>query len=243
MAHGHADHGLGMAKRTIHAVADLGELAARLGSIDTFDRRGDIVWYDDFEALFNKWAPIVAADIGSVIQSDYIAKRGTHSLELTTGPVAGGATGVYHEEGYPVLSNFGFEAHFHLYHDTIRAYIEARIFTGTQRLRTYLVYERDNSRWRYLDHNGIEQDLLLGVTYPARTTLFVPCKFVIDITNRTYLRGIFSNQEVDMSAFGVQVTPDLITVPHLQMRILAHTPLTPAQRCYFDNVIITQNEP
>lgn len=243
MAHGHPDYGLDTQKQTIHVVTDLGELAARLDSIDTFDRRGDIVWYDDFEDLYNKWIDLGGLDTGSVIQADDRAKRGTHSIEITTGPLAGGGTGAYHEEGYPVLSNFGFEAHFHLLHNTVRAYIETQIFTGTRRFRAYLVYERDNLRWRYLDLNGVEQDLLLGVTYPFSINLFVPCKFVIDITNRTYLRGIFSNQEVDMSAFGVQDTPDLVTAPHIQIQIRAFSPGTPDQICYFDNVIITQNEP
>jgi len=50
MPRGHPDYGQAGPTSLIATVPDLGELAARLGSNNTWDRRGFILWYDDFEA-------------------------------------------------------------------------------------------------------------------------------------------------------------------------------------------------
>ena len=36
-------------------ITDMGELAARLGAPNVFDRLGSIVWYDDFQYGLSRW--------------------------------------------------------------------------------------------------------------------------------------------------------------------------------------------
>ena len=51
MASGHPDGGEGGETQIIHTVQDVGELAARLGSVSAYFRSGNVVWFDDFEDL------------------------------------------------------------------------------------------------------------------------------------------------------------------------------------------------
>lgn len=243
MPHGQPDYGMYAEKRTTYGLADMGELAARLGSIVTFDRRGDVIWYEDFEDTYNKWTLLSGVDTGTVAQSNERARRGDNSLKITTGALSGGATGSYHQEPYPVLSKVGFEAHCHIYHATITFRVRVSIYTGTQRLRGGLAYDKPNTKWQYHNSGGTWTDLITGVDYPTGNTLFVPCKLVIDPTAQTYVRGIFSNREEDMSAIGLQVTADLVTAPHIEVYIYGLSAGTANQICYFDDIIITQNEP
>ena len=55
MAHGHPDYGGAAPLATVYTLQDLAELAARLGSIDVFDRRGNVLLLDDFESGIKKW--------------------------------------------------------------------------------------------------------------------------------------------------------------------------------------------
>lgn len=43
-----------------HVVGDVGELAARLGSPDVFDRQGDVIFYDRFQHGLSAWRTTVA---------------------------------------------------------------------------------------------------------------------------------------------------------------------------------------
>ena len=56
MAHGAPDWFGTTPQGMVHRVADLAELAARLGSPDVFDRRGNVLFMDSFENGQNNWS-------------------------------------------------------------------------------------------------------------------------------------------------------------------------------------------
>jgi len=55
VAHGTPDWGVTAGARTVYQMTDLGELAVRLGSIVTHDRRGDVIFLEDFEEGMGRW--------------------------------------------------------------------------------------------------------------------------------------------------------------------------------------------
>ena len=112
MAHGQPDFGLYAVKKTVSGLADLGELAVRLGSIITFDRRGDIVWFDDFEGDVFKWERDPSGVDAAIIVSPEAARNGAFSAKLTTGNLADDHATILHHLPYPVTSRVGFEISF-----------------------------------------------------------------------------------------------------------------------------------
>ncbi|GAG14536.1 unnamed protein product, partial [marine sediment metagenome] len=109
MPHGVKPYGRTEAQNTVFGLQDMGELAARQGSIVTFDRRGNVIWYDDFESSLNKW---LLYDLGvgaAVVESNEAARNGLVSCKVTTSAVLGQYSGIRHDHMIPVLSKLGFE--------------------------------------------------------------------------------------------------------------------------------------
>lgn len=77
MARGHPDGGEGGSTTIIHTVTDLGELAARLGSIVTYHRSGNVIYYEDFEnTLSGWWVDAAGAGASILISTDYCFRGG-----------------------------------------------------------------------------------------------------------------------------------------------------------------------
>ena len=55
MARSGPDWGLRGGKATVFPLTDMAELAARLRSIDVYDRAGDVIALDDFQSGIDQW--------------------------------------------------------------------------------------------------------------------------------------------------------------------------------------------
>ncbi len=74
--------------QTVTAIADNAELAARLKSIVTFDRRGNIIWMDDFEGAILLWETALSGTDAAIAISAASAHQGSTSCKLTAGKTA-----------------------------------------------------------------------------------------------------------------------------------------------------------
>lgn len=83
MVHGMRDYGIYASKSTVVALEDMAELASRLGSIVTYDRKGDVVFMDDYEAPIEKFGEQNAIDAETKLDSE-VALSGAQSLKFTT---------------------------------------------------------------------------------------------------------------------------------------------------------------
>jgi len=83
MAHGMRDYGIYAVKSTVVALEDMAELAARLGSIVTYDRKGDVIFTDDYEAPTEKFRDSSLA-LAEVKLDSTTAVSGAQSVKLTT---------------------------------------------------------------------------------------------------------------------------------------------------------------
>ncbi len=89
----------------------LSETASRLGSIDTFDRRGQVLWMDDFEGGISKWT--LSGDAGYTIaaSTDY-AESGLVSCKMVTNAVLNNYAQIARMMPIPSLSKIGCEFSF-----------------------------------------------------------------------------------------------------------------------------------
>lgn len=242
MAHGQADYGKYAPKLTVGSMADNAELATRLGSIVTYDRRGDVIWYDDFESGINKWEDR-STDLGHGLDvSALYARNGGFSAKITCGSNGAFAGTMGHFQAPPVKSKVGLEAHwarplFNFTNIYFRMFIEHTTEVWDARIRfvsaTGALEYWDGAAW---------QTIQLNVGARAWPSHFHALKFVVDLDTNLYTRLLFENLSFDLSGYTlphtvVAATPDLIAT------IQAVGANGVNSLVHIDDVILTQNEP
>ena len=85
MPRGLPDYGMYQSVALAAGMADMGELAARLGSINVYDRRGWTFWQDDFEAPVLRWDASFGRGGNRPILSSAFAYMGGQSALLSCG--------------------------------------------------------------------------------------------------------------------------------------------------------------
>lgn len=246
MAHGTKAYGRTAAIDTVYGIQDMGELAARLGSIDTHDRRGNVLWMDDFEngVLAGKWSFVehtaVTVEVGL---STLRPKRGAFATRIafTAAALVNDYGRIRNRFCYPSLGKTGLEASFTS--DDTRHNITVAMyrFDGTWQYSGSLQFDESTGVLSYLNSAGA----YVAIAAIA-TQVFAYCvvKLVIDLALNRYIRAIFNDVEFDLSAQGLRVTASAVT-PVLEAMLRSVIVVLPvgATSTHFDDVILTTNEP
>jgi len=242
MPHGGPDWGTGGEISTVHTIEDLGELAARLGSINTHDRRGNVIWMDDFESSLNKWdvsmtAGSAARGAGVSITNEY-ARNGAFSAKLLTGDVQWDEISIDHIMAYTTISKIGFEFSIRREAGLPPLYIFFGGYDGLHTFQSALYWKLGDLSYLGADNAYHALDLYhYWVAY-----FFFTIKLVIDLKTAKYVRLIINNVSYDLSARSFY----WVDTPHTPALIPMVKILTPGvYNCpaYIDDIIITQNEP
>lgn len=242
MPHGTPDWGLVGPKATTFGLDDLGEHAARLGSIVTFDRRGDVMFLDDFEAGLGK-AIFTLNGLNAAAQlHTERPKSGAFCLRMVGGSDALRYCLLSYWLGYPVLGSFGFEASVAFPGELESLWIRMLLYTGTRELTATIIYDRATLEWRYTPRVGADipfaTNWQLLFHYPPYHTI----KLVIDGAKETYLRAMID----DRWYLGAQPLIPVTTlglIPHLECEIWLVSRALNNDYVTVDDIIITQNEP
>jgi len=241
MAHTLPDYSSKWRNETIFGVADMGELAARLNSIDKFDRRGNVIWMDDFEGATNLWTLNGGAGYATALNAA-VALAGSQSMKMTTGGIGGNNWAIiYRTLAYPVLSNIGFEISSSWDDDVLYFYWQIFLWTGTTLMDPSIRYNDTTHELLYLDAANVYQVFATNVDMDLNANSFNTCKLVIDFVNGYYQRFIFNNVTYDLSAYPCR---QAASATRARLRVLfsqyADGVTTPS--IYADNAIVTQNE-
>jgi len=224
------------------SVTDLGEVAARLGSIVTFDRRGDVYWLDDFEDGKAKWAAETSGAGAGVAVSTTYARNGAKSVELTAGTDMSHYAGIGRLFPYPALSRWGFEGSWSFDSDLETFDIIISVYDGTNLTSAILRYDCVNQKVQYLDSAGAMQDLATSVDLHDYYNMFNTFKLVLDLETGKYERAIANESEYDMAGIALQQAAIAVSpVVKLSMRNTAVGGTGGV--VYVDDVIVTRNEP
>lgn len=242
MPHGGPDWGTLGPLGTIYTIEDLGELAARLGSIVTFDRRGNVVWLDDFESGIGKWEPYFVGTGAALASTSEAARNGAFSAELTKGTDTSDHTQMGHTWYYPTVSKVGFEVSFTSNGNLTYIIFRQQLFDGTNRHWAELRYDHITNKLQYLDKNEAYQDLATNLVLTVGYYAFHTIKIVIDIATRKYVRVILDNVEYDMSTIDYRVTAPFAILSWVQV-VKIDEGIAGNQSICVDDVILTQNEP
>lgn len=84
MPRGQPDYGMYASKEVSASISDMGEVAARLGSIVTYDKRGDVIDFDNFEEPVIRWGidPAFAGGYGRHVSDN--VRSGSQAIRLHT---------------------------------------------------------------------------------------------------------------------------------------------------------------
>lgn len=242
MAHGTPDYGLFAPKATVYALPDLAELAARLGSPVTHDRRGDVIWFDDFEGGIDRWG---GGGTGTGERQDWSAlhpRSGGFTYQHTTGSTSSRLSFQLIYLPYPVLGALGIEVAFTMGINIAAFSIRMDAYTGTHGLLSWMQYTISTETFQYLKSDGSWGDLS-----PTRAMTATPyqnhvAKLVTDYSGEQYKRLIFDEHEYDLSSYA-QRKVATATEPQLIGEVRFTGVAGGNRNAWVDNVIVTQNEP
>ena len=184
----------------------IGDGAARLGSIKTYDMRGRVWWMDDFEAATLHWGTSSSGTGGTQrLSSDY-ARTGEQSLRLQANTGAIRQSAAAHRLPLPRERKIGIEQHIsnEAGFDTLEARINVDL--NGDRVSPWLkLYEPDLVLF-YLDHNNIYQPTGIDTGLTNDLDHFHSMKAVIDYKTNTWVRIMWDAQEIDMTGIPLRHT-------------------------------------
>lgn len=240
MARGYRDWGKIKKGDHVSAVADLGELAVRLGSINSFDRRGDVYWMDSFEYGVAGWAVVSSPAGGSGAQSTSFARHKGNSLKMTTPAAVGGVVGVQHYEALAFAGKTGWEVGLMSEGELLFFELMIDILDGSRNWRAYVRLDIVGQKWEYEDSGGDWQTVATGVSFTEVETLFNLIKLVIDVTEHEFVRLLFNIDEWGLGGIAMR---DMGATSGVYTRFWPRLIADEAIACYLDPAIITLNEP
>ena len=217
------------------------ELAARLGSIDTFERQGNLVWMDDFESSTVKWTTSGSGTGHAEARSVESAKNKTYSFKLTTGNAKGNYALMYKQTYLPKTSRIGCEFSFAL--GASIWWIEQMIdfYTGAEKLQSILKYfPQANGLMLYVP--GDTPTIATGLDLKESDLLYHTLKLVVDLYTKKFVRLFLDYVEYDLSVYDLVETMSS-TTPRMVHNIFAYNNATGNHYVYIDDFILTQNEP
>jgi hypothetical protein len=236
------DWGATSAPTTVYKLEDLGELAARLGSIDTFDRRGDVLLLEDFESGLARWMDAGAGTGNTVDLSMTGARSGLFSCRLVAGSTGDAEGAIRTVVPIPAITRIGLEVKWTLPTDylsfdlVLLAATGSRILTAACRFLDALnaiQYQASDGSWVTLeDSPGI----------PAGAYAWSTFKIVVDLEDEEYARIIVN--ESSWSPVGAAVPAiDSAQTPYVIVQLELHGQVGSNAEIRVDDVIVTQNEP
>lgn len=242
MGHGTPDWGVTAGAATVYQLTDLGELAVRLGSIVTHDRRGDVIFLDDFEGGLVAWLRTYGGDGADVQPSIARARSGHYSALLRAGSNVPRLAGLIHRQGFPALGVFGAEFSWVRETDIETLKMEFNLNTIPHFIRAAMRYEEATNELQYLNSAGGWVAFATGIDPTTRLHTFQTWKLVFDAVSQVYVRAIYNDVTYLLTDIPVQVEP-IPLAPHLDYRVELVGRAAQNDEVYVDDVILTQNEP
>ena len=225
----------------------LAELAVRNHAVAMpFDRRGDVIYWDDFENPSLKYFPAVKpASAGTINRSTTNPMFGDFCTKMVTGAVADDYCCINY-----AISNFhegkiGVQIGFATQSTDATVYVTAIYYDGTNYHQGQLKYEMTNGHLSYYGDDSawyVIDTIEFFTGYASEIIPYNTMKLVFDLDNGKYVRSLFFGQENDLSAYDLKSSASAIDRGLIVWWYLS-TPVGTAQTAYFDNFILTENEP
>lgn len=221
---------------------DQAELAARLGSVMVYDRRGALLWYDDFTFGLSSVETLVTGTNAAATLSATGCFRGPFCVRMHCGSEILAHAKLYKAIPLPTLSAYGFA-------------VTATIGTGVDRVYVYLNHDDGTTMYQAvvlvdLTGNVIQievpggwQTIATGLGFLPRGNYYQFIKLVIDPVSHKYIRLMLNNVAYNISSYAIYESVSSGT-PYLSVEVDFYNWTGGAGGfSYVDNLIVTYAEP
>jgi len=241
MSHGLPDYSVAAPSSTIFPVLDTGELAARLGAPSVFDRRGNLLFQDDFSNGLGLWETLVysAEDIWSLVAGNAPAGGFSASAFLAHGNDSFAFLRKY--IGYPGVSRCGFEVSFAMGTTVRTLQCQFYLTVDGYAYSAYWVYNNNTHDLIFYYGDGKSVTLDSDLYIFNGLLKWQTAKVVLDFEELEAVRLIFNEREHDLS--GYELTKGGATDENYLMTLVGfYQEFGVDSDGYLDYVIVTQNE-
>lgn len=220
----------------------IGDGAARLGSIKTYDMRGRVWWMDDFEAATLHW-PQTTAGVGGAQRpvSDYV-RNGEQALGLQAN------TGVIRhsraQRHFSLPRNVAIGLELHISNQVNFGLFEAYIVLDdtVQATEASIRIDETLGQLQYLDEFNVYQDTGVNLGLTNVLDQFHALKIVFDYSTDEWIRIMWDQQEVNLNRATMR-TFGTVGASYLFVRLNNEGDNVNNARMCFDDFIITTMEP
>jgi hypothetical protein len=242
MTHSLPDYTTKYKLTSLFASIDNAELAVRLKSIHSHDRRGSVLWMDDFEGSVLRWEPTCSGAGSGVALSTTYQRSGIQSAACTTGPGGSDYAGLRRSLTYPTLSPLGFEISFKP--TTLIDYylMTAIVHTGSIYYYSAIMLDVTNDALKYLTTGGAYTQFSADCPLALISNLFMTIKLVIDPVTGYYKRFMLNNVTHDLSANAIRTVASA-TDPYYYFQFQCINSSASSRVMYVDDAIMTIDEP
>lgn len=227
---------------TIFGQIDSGELAARLGSVNIFNRAGNIIFTDDFENINSAWGEVGSGTGSSLNIVSEFQLMGAQCFKLIAGSDSGLSARIRRYFALPTDTRLGTEWAFTIDGDTDYIRFLNIYYDGTNSWQAVVKLDVTNSRILVDDETVGDVAIATGLKIYTAISLYNHLKFVVDFTTHKYVRVIFNNTTYDASSYDLDSG---VSDRELNMYVefKNHGNSGTNSVSYVDNCILTQNEP
>ncbi len=242
MSHGAPDYSNVAKDGFTFRLDDMGELSARLGSLVTYDRRGDVIWYYGFENGIGDVGPTITGTTGAIDLLDTIWEKPPFSVRLTGGSTIGNNTSIERRLALTANPRIGYACAIRASSACTGYYHNIWHYDGSLLWHTWLLFKfADNSLFV---HNYDNTDVLIDNALPdiQGAAYFSHIKLVVDLSTHKLVRGMFDDIEYDLSAYSMHSSLDT-TVRQIMVKSTNWSFSASLSYLLVDNMIISTNEP
>ena len=219
----------------------LAELAARLGSPMSWDRRGQIVKAITFANGFSDCWGAKSGASADVYLSPYFAHVGGYSCCLVSGTTVGKSAQVRFYGEYAPADRVGLEVGFSVSTQPDYIYFNLRVWDGTRVHQLYTRLNNTTDKLQILNSAVVYVDVC-AFQRPDVPQLSYRVKFVADLSTERWVRVLSRGVEYDVSAVETR-SADSDATPYFEATAAAQEDGATSHTIYIDSMIVTTNEP
>lgn len=242
MPRGQPDFGMYAVKEVAASISDMGEVAARLGSIVIYDKRGDVVDFDNFEEPLLRWRSNNGVGGAVVIHDSASARSSSQSVKLVTPAGAGSSAYIVKKVSILGTKRLGVEISFANVDTFLEFHISGYFYSGTTLSVAELLLDFNSRKLYIFDETGAQKEVATFTKFFQGLFIYYTIKLVADYGTGEYVRLLLGNLEYDISATKLE-TVDSDIAPFFETTIGVWNRTAAGATMYIDDHIITQAEP
>jgi len=218
------------------------ELAVRLGSPVAYDRRGQVILFEDWEQGQNRWVLYKSGGTAGAWLDPTTSATGGYSMRFRAGTDVSRYSWLMYRRGALPVGRVGLEFSFAVPGDVQWVFGSLFVDNGTDLFEFKI-------RWLAADDGLYIWDTTLGMTSVGTGKLvgldkrrFNTIKAVADLEEEQWVRLMYNRQEIDISAHPLEATGSG-SVPRVSLEVGVYGTGGADEIAYIDDVILTFGEP